>query len=121
MKADPTYAEIVTTYERYDKAMEQQCVNLVVGEAHTVSEKAVVCSNSKMWQKGTLGRALLDKPGEPGEGAAEACGKEQRPKEDSERAIEKTTTAEIPSRTWSIAMCAAQKDIAHSSALNEMI
>ena len=52
LKADPTYAEIVTTCKRYDKAVEQQHVNFDVGEAHTVSEKTVVCSYPKSGKKG---------------------------------------------------------------------
>ena len=42
-KADPTYAEIVATCKRYDKAMEQQRAIFIVGKVHTVSEKAAVC------------------------------------------------------------------------------
>ena len=45
LKADPTC-------KRYDKAMEQQRANFVVGEAHTVSEKVVVFSYPKCGKKG---------------------------------------------------------------------
>ena len=39
LRPDPTYAEIVGTCKRYDKAMEQQRVNSGIGEAHTQSQK----------------------------------------------------------------------------------
>ena len=51
LKDNPSYADIVSTCKRYDKAMEQQRINLVVGEAHTVSEK-VVCSYPRCGKPG---------------------------------------------------------------------
>ena len=48
----PTYATIVATCKRYDKALEQQRMNPVIGEAHTVSEKVVVLSYPKCGEKG---------------------------------------------------------------------
>ena len=51
LKDNPSYADIVSTCKRYDKAMEQQRINLVVGEAHTVSEK-VVCSHPRCGKPG---------------------------------------------------------------------
>ena len=48
LRPNPTYyAEIVATCKGYDKAMEEQQINSVIGEGHTVSENVVVCSYPK--------------------------------------------------------------------------
>ena len=52
LRTNPTYAEIVATCKRYDNAIEQQRINSVIGKAHTVSEKVVVCSYPKCGKKG---------------------------------------------------------------------
>ena len=54
------------------------------GSTHSVREGSRVFL-PEMWQKGSFRRALLDKEERPGESAAEACGKEQRPREDPEK------------------------------------
>ena len=54
LRTNPTYAEIVATCKRFDKAMEQQQINLVIGEVCTVSEKGVVCSYPKCGKKGHM-------------------------------------------------------------------
>ena len=92
-----TYAEIVTTCKRYDKAMEQQRVSFVVGEARTVSEKPVMCSYPKCGEKGhSAAHCWIKKKDQ------KKAQLKQRSKEDPERATEETTTAEISLRTWSL-------------------
>ena len=61
LRNNPTYAEIVATCKRYDKAMEQQQINSVIGEAHTVSEKVVVCSYPKCRKKDTAAQCWIRK------------------------------------------------------------
>ena len=52
LRANPTYDEIVGTCKRYDKAMEQQRLN-VVGEAHLNTDTGkVVCSYPKCGKSG---------------------------------------------------------------------
>ena len=85
LKAELIYAEIVTTCKRYAKAMEQQRASFIVGEAHTVLKKAVVCSYHKCSKKGHSVAHCWIKKQDQEMAQLKASGKGQRPLEDSER------------------------------------
>ena len=69
LRPNPIYAEIVGTCKKYDKATEQQRVNSVIGEEHTVSEKIVLCSYPKCGKQGhTAAQCLLRKKEQDGAG-----------------------------------------------------
>ena len=108
MKADPTYAEIVTTCKRYDKAMEQQRVNFVVGEAHRVSEKAVVCSYPKCGKKGhSAAHCWIKKKGQE-KAQLKRTGRSRNPKKTQREPLRKSTPQKYPRRRGPCYVCGAE-------------
>ena len=108
LKADPTYAEIVTTCKRYDKAMEQQRVNFVVGEAHRVSEKAVVCSYPKCGKKGhSAAHCWIKKKGQE-KAQLKRTGRSRNPKKTQREPLRKSTPQKYPRRRGPCYVCGAE-------------